>query len=269
VHKDTYNRRKAQGLCPLCGDIPKEGRTRCERCLALSNENASKQRARLVATKRCVQCNQANPRGGWLCETCSKKETQRASSLVNRRRENGLCVHCENPSAAGSKRCIEHRKRKSETAERLRQYRIKNRQCTSCGAFLPDGWTTITCAKCIERGRIKTERKRRTIFEWYGGKCMCCGEDQYYFLSLDHVESDGGEERRRLGGQYKILSRLWKEQQSDPRYQLLCYNCNFAREMCGICPHQWPNPLDRPIAARRRSSIVARIGNESRSLRRS
>ena len=64
--------------------------------------------------------------------------------------------------------------------------------------------------------------------------CMCCGETQYEFLSLDHINGGGNKHRREVGG--KIFNKL-KQQNFPPGYQTLCHNCNQAKGHYGICPH--------------------------------
>ena len=73
-------------------------------------------------------------------------------------------------------------------------------------------------------------------------KCACCGESGIVFLSLDHIKGNGAEDRRRISKEtgYKIggntLPYYLKKKGWPKGYQILCYNCNFAKRM-GPCPH--------------------------------
>ena len=56
-------------------------------------------------------------------------------------------------------------------------------------------------ARIRQAERAKTKRNqdrvRREVFEAYGGfVCACCGETQPLFLSIDHINNDGAQERR-------------------------------------------------------------------------
>jgi len=69
------------------------------------------------------------------------------------------------------------------------------------------------------------------------GKCQCCGESTIEFLTIDHIT------------QRKLLNHLrgfsgrklydWLIQNNFPDgFQVLCFNCNFAKWKMGRCPHQ-------------------------------
>ena len=94
-------------------------------------------------------------------------------------------------------------------------------------------------AKNREKLRARSKRImfeiRQRVFNGYGGKCSCCGETERAFLSIDHVNNDGAKERREKTGGYGFLSRIVKEN-FPPRYQILCFNCNWAKSHGG-CPH--------------------------------
>ena len=86
---------------------------------------------------------------------------------------------------------------------------------------------------------IKTE-----VLTHYGnGKlaCVCCGESEIIFLTLDHIH--GREANDRGWNRKKRVGRaLWayvKKQGFPPDYQTLCWNCNSGRQINkGICPHK-------------------------------
>lgn len=89
-------------------------------------------------------------------------------------------------------------------------------------------------------------RRKKAVFDYYGGVCVCCGESRLEFLVMDHKEQDGAEHRRSIGicrGQYRGTGHnfyLWLEKQGFPDVglQILCANCNTARGKYGVCPHQ-------------------------------
>lgn len=87
------------------------------------------------------------------------------------------------------------------------------------------------------------KRNKRLIFEAYGGKCICCGEKNHKFLTLDHVNNDGNVHRKQNGGVIggkSIHIYRWVIKNNYPNtIQLMCYNCNCGRDKNGgICPHK-------------------------------
>ena len=251
---DTYTRRRKQGLCITCGKPPENRRRHCISCLKIIAEKRTALCEKRIAAQRCVECGSGVAVGKRRCPKCTERERLRVKRVRKKYKDAGLCRYCPSPREANSPVCHVHRESIKAQNVKTRERQIKEHRCTSCGSPLPPEWMFFTCQKCSDRGRSQVERKRRTIFSWYGTKCACCGEAEYYFLTLDHVNSDGAQERALLGGQQQVLNRLWKEQRVSLQYQLLCYNCNCAREMCGTCPHQWKGDR-RPASARRRSRI--------------
>ena len=99
---------------------------------------------------------------------------------------------------------------------------------------------------------------KNQAFEKYGGcKCACCGATDPDFLSLDHINSDGGAQRRELSptgknwgwGGYQLY-RVLRRKGWPPGFQVLCMNCNFGRTRNkGVCPHVAPSkPLKERLA---------------------
>ena len=91
-------------------------------------------------------------------------------------------------------------------------------------------------------GRNNYSNLRLSTLLAYGHKCVCCGETEAAFLTIDHIHNDGAEERRRIHGSSRASSpkfyRMLRNQGwPRDRYQLLCYNCNCAKAHGG-CPHQ-------------------------------
>lgn len=90
-----------------------------------------------------------------------------------------------------------------------------------------------------ENNEKRNERKKAVLLH-YGGRCVCCGEDNPIFLTLDHVRNEGAAHRRgELDG--KKYSHLWDWAFSHgfpDTLQLLCYNCNCAKGKLGYCPHE-------------------------------
>lgn len=71
----------------------------------------------------------------------------------------------------------------------------------------------------------------------YGGRCTCCGEAEPVFLTLDHVNGGGRQERIALG-YAGSLKRLRDAGWPKDGFRLLCMNCQFGYMHGRTCPHQ-------------------------------
>lgn len=97
-----------------------------------------------------------------------------------------------------------------------------------------------------EKSRQTYERIRMQVHEAYGGKCYCCGLDDWRFLTVDHVHNDGHKDRH-PNGRRVTGHKIYKEALAavgTGRFRLACFNCNCARQHRGeggVCPHE----LDR------------------------
>lgn len=108
-----------------------------------------------------------------------------------------------------------------------------------------------SCRSCnYEANRIYSKRHREKnpgysaayyrelknkVIAGYGSKCACCSEAERMFLTLDHVNGGGRQERKRKGSHFPYLDALNRDFPAD--YQVLCFNCNCAKGLYGKCPH--------------------------------
>lgn len=100
------------------------------------------------------------------------KPLTRQQRFTENRKSLGLCVQCSDKASEGHTLCdlhLEHAKQRSRTPQaRERVVRSRN-------------------------------KLRSDVFNAYGGcMCICCGESILDFLTIDHINNDGNEERRRL-----------------------------------------------------------------------
>lgn len=97
-----------------------------------------------------------------------------------------------------------------------------------------------------KRSSIVNKKRRleekMTVYNHYSNgviQCVCCGEKELDFLSLDHINNDGAEHRRKIGRQNTIKWILANNY--PPIFQLLCMNCNFSKGKNGNngkCQHE-------------------------------
>ena len=154
------------------------------------------------------------------CPRC-KTEKDESSFHKNKKRSDGLASYCAACSIAYKAEWL------AKVGELL---------CSDCSSVLTKAKTLAWCKPCSQN---KASRLRLSVLDAYGGRiCSCCGETQLAFLSLDHVNDNGAEHRRALGGH--VYEWLAKHDFPDKdAYRVLCRNCNWGRRVNnGICPHQ-------------------------------
>lgn len=199
----TIERRAAQGLCIMCGrESVEHGRRWGPSCLA---------KRRPVAAAKHAQAK----RDG-ICRAC-------------------LC----RPRVPPYSYCAECHIRVK--AEKMARY-TKNRQAGLCGCGRESRPDRQRCITCLERTRCAARQLKADVFAIYGNRCACCGEDDNRFLTVDHVFNDGYKERKQGHRTTQTLYSALRKNGYSERYQLLCWNCNCAKNHHqGVCPHE----LDR------------------------
>jgi hypothetical protein len=111
----------------------------------------------------------------------------------------------------------------------------------------------------------KQAENREKIYAAYGNKCVCCGEDNPLFLTVDHVNSDGYLERKNK--KYTSGSQFYSlivKQNFPDKYQLLCYNCNMGRARNnGICPHwEGSTAIPQGSSSKRSEALISVVTDE-------
>lgn len=85
-----------------------------------------------------------------------------------------------------------------------------------------------------EYRRRATKNRRLAVLSAYGGKCACCGDATYEFLTVDHINGGGGKHRREIK---QSLYQWLKRNNFPPGFRILCANCHLAISFFGGCPH--------------------------------
>lgn len=90
----------------------------------------------------------------------------------------------------------------------------------------------------------RADELRSNLFQALGDRCYCCGEADYRFLTVDHINDDGYVDRKRNGRKMNtrtFYKHILSHESPGTRYRIACYNCNSARSYLGKgrpCPHQ-------------------------------
>jgi hypothetical protein len=190
-------------LCPLCQKTELRAPDKiCWKCKSKACQYGQKRRRVAVATSTPPPPPQ--PQGGCKCGrpiTPGYKTCQecinRAGKRIKRQAEAGHCV-----------RCGEKNDRK-----------------------------TMLCSSCQLLASAKHQQRRKQVFDHYGWVCTCCGEAHPEFLTMDHMNNDGGRRRREDISHANLY--VWLIKNDFPTdFQPLCWNCNSAKRWNRICPHQ-------------------------------
>lgn len=148
----------------------------------------------------------------------------------NKRGKDGKHHRCKSCASA-------YNKARRNSPERVKQRTEYNRRWREANPDKVAAWRP----KAAKRTREAYRLKRLEVMEAYGGKCVCCSEDEPVFLTLDHEHGrgkslDADKERSGTGTIYRLHALL---PELDLDIRILCWNCNSGRYFnSGICPHQ-------------------------------
>jgi len=122
--------------------------------------------------------------------------------------------------------------------EKSAKYRKKNAESIKAKAakYRQENRDNIRASHKVWRDGVKNE-----VFDHYGRSCACCGETHAEFLCIDHINGNGAQHRIELFGSRLTAGQkfyCWlKQNKYPPEFQVLCWNCNSAKHIYGICPH--------------------------------
>src|SRR5208282_3239645 len=74
---------------------------------------------------------------------------------------------------------------------------------------------------------IPEAEARILVFNYYGWYCACCGSNTV--LTIDHVNGDGKEHRKKLSKSHTTLYRWLVKRKFPPGFQTLCRSCNSSK----------------------------------------
>ena len=176
----------------------------------------------------CSRCNTREAAKGFKsCEKCLNYGRVRATKDPIRRvlsKANGMCYYCHIRPRLAEIACCQRCREKRAILNRQHKARVANDPRIKEERRIKNN----------EYNRKALVRRRTVCFEAYGGKCVCCGELRWEFLTIDHVKGDGAQHRSLQKG--KIHAWAIKNNFPDS-LQLLCMNCNWSKGIHGYCPH--------------------------------
>lgn len=151
----------------------------------------------------------------------------------NRTKAVGLTPKCR--ECAKQTRRIWSKNNRAKANEAVTRWRRENPE--SAKAINSRAYAKRPIEDRRRRAKATREKLKSEILQAYGGPiCVCCGEDEPLFLTLDHI--NGGGRQERLAAKGKLWAKL-RKLGFPPGYQVLCFNCNCGRARNGgVCPHK-------------------------------
>lgn len=152
------------------------------------------------------------------------------------------CNKCKKePSVEGGSWCAGCRAKARERRNRSEESKQKAKDAR-------EKWRRSHRPYDAQKSKNYRQRLKKQVIEAYGGKCACCGETSIEFLTLDHIDNNGAAHRRelfphiaaKLGhglGGWSFYVKV-RKLGFPPGLQVLCWNCNSAKQYYGRCPHQ-------------------------------
>lgn len=177
-------------------------------------------------------------RANWLCQCICGQTRKVAGTLLHR----GLVTQCLNCQLLlvkpETKQCRECKRTYPYTSEFFAQslqhkygLRARCRTCTNATAGVD--------------ARDYVRKLRLEVYTHYSNgipHCACCNETVLEFLSIDHINGQGGKDRKKYGNACNFLCSI--RRRGFPKdLQVLCHNCNQCKRVYGYCVHQPPDGL--------------------------
>lgn len=203
---------------------------------AWRRQHRAKRRERAL----CVECGSDAATGKRKCEQCLAKQNQserkNKPQRLRGRKQLGICLACPNQAESGKTYCTTCLNKFSS-----KYHERKYEWCASCHRSTPNrpvpGKTQ--CQSCLDKANDRNRRNRLIVLQHYGCYCHCkscdCKVTNPRHLTIDHVNNDGAKHRREVIGVKGGIYR-WLIKNGFPEgFQVLCWNCNCAKEKYGGC----------------------------------
>ena len=114
-------------------------------------------------------------------------------------------------------------------------HRTRASYCRRCCTIRVTEWRKSNPEKAKQVAKNWHSALKLEVFNHYGRRCACCGEEEMVFLAIDHIGGGGRKHRRKFEG---IGLWRWLKNNGYPQgYRVLCHNCNWATAFGRTCPH--------------------------------
>jgi 5-methylcytosine-specific restriction endonuclease McrA len=99
-----------------------------------------------------------------------------------------------------------------------------------------------------EKSHENSQNIRKNVISFYSkgkNQCVCCGVKGLPFLTIDHIipkrQMDKNSKLKKIGYSSRMNPDAlvnWLYKYHPEGFQILCWNCNYAKGAEGQCPHQ-------------------------------
>lgn len=203
----------------------------CDACLAKMKANHERRIAFRKKNGLCRRCTDPVVPGYGECQKHLADQKVRRKKRISK----GGCAYCFRPAVDKKTICIVCSEKRKDVAK------LKNINgiCVSLGCINIAVQGKKSCKKCSEKRSARMKRLKMIVINHYGQKCNCpcgCGVTNIKHLTIDHKNNDGAEQRRNRGmhGGHANYRYIIKDGFPDD-LQVLCFNCNCAKEFSGGC----------------------------------
>ncbi len=263
--KRRYEEWSVVGLCPVCGKERVPGKSKCPKHMQSSRDRHYRRKA----NGTCLFCGAEREPGHVYCLKHIEFNRQRKKIYgMNDKcliidHYGGSCVCCNESIIEFM--TIDHidgggRQHRIEVGKGHNFYKwlIKNNfpddyrvLCTNCNSTRglfgycphnPINKPILSTDKHAIRLRIAYLKCKNSVLDHYGRECVCCGENIFEFMTVDHMNGSGLKHRTAIK---RRSMWSWLCANNYPNdFRILCWNCNSAIGSYGKCPHQHLNKID-------------------------
>lgn len=106
-------------------------------------------------------------------------------------------------------------------------------------------WAKKNPEKVKATHRKRYVKDKKEIMSRLGNKCVCCGEAELEFLSLDHINNDGHLDRKVTGCSgvsfyAYLLRKVEFLEEKIKTLRILCMNCHISisKDVNSVCVHK-------------------------------
>jgi len=259
ICKETIQYRKNNNLCPRCGQPNAERKSLCQKHLDQFAAKTLKYRTQKKENGLCPECGGPNITNGYCCLLCKEKVRQRVYKSYKKRYDhrstNKFCINCGEKAIDNLTLCSTCQEKINKKNKNKYYDRLNNNLCVVCGKKEIISGNSNRCEECkLKRNKwyqgsttqqkdfVRRQERVDIVLNHYGNICRCCGENKKEFLTIDHINNDGGSHRKKINKAGSTFYKWLIDNNFPQDYQTLCMNCQFGKlKNNGICPHQQSN----------------------------